>query len=407
MGGSRVVAAITWLDASSETQRQMRDVISLFEQKESRDELGLSQFRDGLSDGLFPGTSVLLTRARYMLFVPWAFIKASASANTLAQERKHEFTTINALKSAGERDGLIGRQAGNALKTLPSTMYWSALNYYGILAAKDMTREQAATATQLDKTRQRSGRPSNTGPWHPGIPSVPHTFPNQIDDGFALNEAEAEWLRDRLAQSSPHSLLNALLYKAPENDSEQLWTDSAVRSCTGEAKELVELAEVFSKMIHGAQLLYNLLLARKAETAYPERHEGRIEGFEEELHDWAESIVTEGVLDRWDFPALVEKVTEIRRRLVDPRTKQFIRTWAELVTSRDPSTVAVNADAVRLVSERERTMKKKQARLDNPRLLERWNGASGAGQLSFRWTQVRRVILDIHDGLQMTPAKNA
>ena len=52
-------------------------------------------------------------------------------------------------------------------------------------------------------------------------------------------------------------------------------------------------------------------------------------------------------------------------------------------------------------------MKKKQARLDNPRLLERWNGASGAGQLSFRWTQVRRVILDIHDGLQMTPAKNA
>ncbi|MCI4012978.1 DUF6361 family protein [Brevibacterium sp. ZH18] len=402
-----MVAAITWLDASSETQRQMRDVIRLFEQKESRDELGLSQFRDGLSDGLFPGTSVLLTRARYMLFIPWAFIKANASANPLAQERKHEFATINALKAAGERDGLIGRQAGNALKTLPSTMYWSALNYYGILTMQDMTREQAAAAAQRGKTLKRSSRPSNTGPWHPGLPAVPGTFPNQIDDGFALSEPEAEWLRDRMAQSSPSSLLNELLYRPPESDSEQLWTDSAARSCTGEAKELVERAEVFSKMIHGAQLLYNLLLARKAENAFPERHEGRTEQFEEELHKWAVSVVADRVLDRWDFSALVESVTEIRRRPVDPRAKIFIHAWGELVTSKDPSTIAANADAVRLVSERERTMKRRQARLDNPRLLARWNGASGAGQLSFRWTQVRRVILDIHDGLQKAPVDNA
>ena len=45
----------------------------MFSQRESRDELGLGQIRDALSDTLFPGTSFLLTRARYLLFVPWLF----------------------------------------------------------------------------------------------------------------------------------------------------------------------------------------------------------------------------------------------------------------------------------------------------------------------------------------------
>ena len=43
----------------------------MFSQAESRDELGLGQISNALSDTLFPGTSVLLTRARYLLFIPW------------------------------------------------------------------------------------------------------------------------------------------------------------------------------------------------------------------------------------------------------------------------------------------------------------------------------------------------
>ena len=43
----------------------------MFSQPVNCDELGLGQIRDALSDTLFPGTSVLLTRARYLLFVSW------------------------------------------------------------------------------------------------------------------------------------------------------------------------------------------------------------------------------------------------------------------------------------------------------------------------------------------------
>ncbi|WP_408647239.1 DUF6361 family protein [Tessaracoccus coleopterorum] len=40
------------------------------------DELGIGQIRDVFSNVLFPGTSVTQTRARYLLLVPWAFLKA-------------------------------------------------------------------------------------------------------------------------------------------------------------------------------------------------------------------------------------------------------------------------------------------------------------------------------------------
>ena len=66
-------AVLAWLDYSQADQRRAREIISMFSQQESRDELGLGRIRDALSDALFPGTSVLLTRARYFLFVPWLF----------------------------------------------------------------------------------------------------------------------------------------------------------------------------------------------------------------------------------------------------------------------------------------------------------------------------------------------
>ena len=41
---------IAWLDASSEEQRRMRDIIQMFTDREARDELGIGTIRDALSD---------------------------------------------------------------------------------------------------------------------------------------------------------------------------------------------------------------------------------------------------------------------------------------------------------------------------------------------------------------------
>ena len=54
-------AMLAWLDYSEADQRRAREIVAMFSQRESRDELGLGRIREALSETLFPGTSVLLT----------------------------------------------------------------------------------------------------------------------------------------------------------------------------------------------------------------------------------------------------------------------------------------------------------------------------------------------------------
>lgn len=56
------------------------------------------------------------------------------------------------------------------------------------------------------------------------------------------------------------------------------------------------------------------------------------------------------------------------------------------------------------IRRREREHKRSQARLVNKRLLQSWLGSSGSGQLVYRWTQLRPVLHDIHDGLERPDA---
>jgi hypothetical protein len=62
-----MVSGLAWLDSSRADQQRMRELLKMFSEQESRDELGIGQVRDAFSELLFPGTSVLHTRARYLL----------------------------------------------------------------------------------------------------------------------------------------------------------------------------------------------------------------------------------------------------------------------------------------------------------------------------------------------------
>ena len=64
---------ISWLDFSDSERRKMVEVISLFKQRDTRDEMGLAQIRDIFAEMFFPGTTTIQTRARYFIFVPWMY----------------------------------------------------------------------------------------------------------------------------------------------------------------------------------------------------------------------------------------------------------------------------------------------------------------------------------------------
>ena len=74
--------------------------------------------------------------------------------------------------------------------------------------------------------------------------------------------------------------------------------------------------------------------------------------------------------------------------------------WLERALSlSDPSLIRNDAELRDLIHNRERSLKRGQARLDNPRALELWSGAAGTGRLDFRWGVSRGILSDIVEGL--------
>src|SRR4029453_18745501 len=133
-------STLAWLDFSEEEQRRARELLAFYSEHDTRDELGIGTVRDALSDAMFPGTSVIQTRARYFLFVPWLFQEAARRGRSGPQlvewVRQQERRLIEALRRGGEggpRSGLIGRVAGTRVKILPSTIYWTGLQRFQIL----------------------------------------------------------------------------------------------------------------------------------------------------------------------------------------------------------------------------------------------------------------------------------
>jgi hypothetical protein len=263
--GGIMPSMIAWLDASREDQRRMREIVNLFTQSESRDELGIGQVRDAFSDSLFPGTSTLHTRARYLLFVPWCFVAAAAKGGTAARgERRvedNERALIAGLTDLGATDGLIGRVAGVAVKTLPSTLYWGALRQYAILQVAEPLDVLGLPVSPDPGQEELAERV--LGAWSPTLPPVPAGFPRHPETGFELSRAEAGWLQERMLGGTDGSLLYHLVSDGnrPQANSDAPWDDPICYTPAPEAKKILEHARLFSLAVHGASYLYNLMIA--------------------------------------------------------------------------------------------------------------------------------------------------
>ncbi|PLY13886.1 MAG: hypothetical protein C0631_12735 [Sedimenticola sp.] len=68
-----MASTFAWLDHSESDRRKALDVVDLFGEQGTRDELGIGTVRDALADSLFPGISTIQTRAKYLLIIPWIY----------------------------------------------------------------------------------------------------------------------------------------------------------------------------------------------------------------------------------------------------------------------------------------------------------------------------------------------
>ena len=142
----------------------MREVIELFREKDTVDELGIGSVRDAFSDLLFPGMNVLMTRARYFLFIPWIYLglegRRVPSNEVAARARRAEIDLISALLAGGESQGVIGIDAREGLRQLPSALYWTGLRALGIRrfpGTRDQYHRSLDGHYALCRSRPRSG----------------------------------------------------------------------------------------------------------------------------------------------------------------------------------------------------------------------------------------------------------
>ena len=405
-----MASVIGWLDHSEEQQRKMREVIDLFSETDSRDELGIGAVRDAFSDLLFPGLSTIQTRARYFFFVPWVYLdleRRRVPAGQIAQKaRQRQIELIYALEAGGESGGVIGIDARERLKRLPESVYWNGLGVFDLRRYQgglgDYRRSIGRFYRQVDAFAGYEAeqidieRPTN---WHPALPPRPDGLFEETT--LALTGEEAHFLRERIVTADPGSLLaHYLLAGQPVEGTIALpWDGVDFDGLPDELARRVRYGRWFSELFWGAALLYNLLLAEEATRR--ELQSGgaeRVDHYRDRLDDWVGLVAAR----RSEFEAVQRDdfwrvVSHTGARVTD-KTRRFLDQWFDLALAPGGS-VATNRSAHQLIGDREQGLKRGLARLGNPRQLEIWGGVSGAGQLNYRWGTGQVIVNDIIDGL--------
>lgn len=399
---------LAWLDHDAEASERTLRILAFFQQKESREELGLGSVRDGLADHLFPGTSTIQTRLRYMFFIPWVYKSledARVPADRFGTEAdRMERGLIEPLLQSGDHDGIVGRNVGTAVKRLPSSVYWAGLGSWGIRKKPhsqgtyhrtiDATYRHRDGLIRLERSaREREddtekGQLADTYNWHPRLPPQPPGFPDEAS--FALTRDEAEFIMECLQSRHRDSLLAFLAQECKPTVGNMPWEHPDYEKLSDDHRKLLTQARLFSELMHGAALLYNIQLAELREhRGLLDRHQGSFHGWVDET-DWEE-------MRSWELDLLWQQARHPTYRIT-PQTKSFVERWRSLACA-SPHTLLHSEEARELVRRREQHLKGPHSRFRNRRALEQWGGQSGVGRLTYRWTNVKMLLKDLRQGM--------
>jgi Family of unknown function (DUF6361) len=397
-------STLAWLDHSDHHRRKAMEIIQLLQESGTVDELGLGRVRDAFAEILFPGITVLQTRARYFLFVPWVYQalehRRIGSADVRERARRDELALIPVLTRSADPRGTMGRVAGQSLKLLPSFAYWQGLGCWGIRRYRGSQEPyhrslDAFYAAKAQAIRTDDGEPLQEGPgpnWDPGLPPPPANWSKEAE--FALQEREAEYLQERILLHAPGTMLAFLVQHGTSSEQTEFpWEHPQVPALPTAVAERLAHARAFSELVRGAPLLYNLMLAEKA------RRDELARDYRTRLGEWLALLAQRRPeLERLSWARFWHLVHESGARVSVP-IRVFIDQWIAL-TLRARGVADIDTPTARtLIHDRERLLKRGLARLDNARALELWEGEAGTRPINYRWLVVQDIVADILAGL--------
>lgn len=400
--------ALAWLDHDTTERDRMNRILALFQERDTRDELGIGTIRDLLADTLFPGTSTIQTRLRYMLFVPWVYKlleeEGCSSAKVSRVARDLEVDLVTALTAGDDTGGIFGRRAGGKLERLPSAVYWSGLSTWGILkfdgsqdryhASFDQMHEHRRRRKPAKESAERRGEGADTfrnlhvETWHAKLPQAPEGFPDTATIG--LTREEAQFIQDQIVHSAPDSLLARLAWLDRPADAAFPWEHPQTARFTEAHRELLEHARLLSQAAYGAAILYNLLLAEQKKAA------NLVEQYRSVAEEWLTEL-DYGTVAAWSLD-WTRPLEAMHSRPVPTPTREFVLRWLRTVCNKRRQ-VFDDPDARSFIRAREMRLKGPRSRFTNARSLDQWGGDAMMNRLNFRWPTVTRFMQDLHSGL--------
>lgn len=401
-------STLSWLDFAEADRQRAMQVIDLFREKSTVDELGFAPIRDAFADYFFPGTSTIQTRARYFLFVPWIMLRYERRKLSVQERasklRMRETRLINSLLEGSEDPtGIIGREAQASLRRMPSSVYWRGLHLWGIrLFAgsidqyfRRLSRDRdGATAPVMTDDGEPVGASSRN--WHPSLPPEPDKLYESAT--LALSNAEAQFLRDRICTNQPGSMLAHVITRvADELNADFAWDSSLQGVLPSNLRVELEHARLFAVCAWGGPLIYSRLIA----TMKPGSDE-LLEKLDVALGGWRSQLAVDASkLDGWNRNEFWTLVHRLNPRL-SPRTEDFAEQWIAVARRAGAGESVWSDEGVRaLIVKREGQLKGGRARLqpDNLRARDRWQGDAGGGPMDYRWGPSQIIINDIVRGI--------
>lgn len=398
---------IGWIDFGNKDRNKILSVLSLLSGPEAVDELGIGVVRDGFSNILFPGTSTVQTRAKYLLLVPYILLelekqKGMEYREFLATMERKETDLIQILKEENA-DGVIGSRAGEKLKRRPSEIYWNALYTYGIFNCRSrlslnayakavcaLNREKA-NLYSVGRSEREEGNDDNKLPggrcieefWR--VPPPNTDWRNKLK--IELTQEEAGFLRDRILKSE-HSRDSLLAYILRNElievvNYDQISPIGSIASLPNQIKNDFEMAQRFSKFVFGANIRYNIILS-----------DDRNETAKEEWKTWYESAMSSRSVETYDLnePFVRLGINGRNRGRLFP----FMQKWQQCVLSGNVKQMD------ELLIAREIELKGSgRAKLGNCSIFHWQEGVwLGGGLLQYRFHNAKRILADIFAGLQ-------
>lgn len=408
-------SAFAWLDYSDGERRRMFEVIDLFREKGTVDDLGIGSIRDTFADRFLPAISTIQSRGRYFLFIPWLYQMLERdripSARADRQTRWLQARLVESLKAGGEHTaGVLGIAAGANLQRPPSIAYWAGLRRIGILSFPGSADRYHSSLDAFYRDNRRAVRSEGEElieraqhNWNPNVPPAPEDLLTATT--MKLRFEDADFLAEQIRHHAGDSLLARCL--SPNirrvKTASAIWQLGGLETLDDELQRDIEYARLFALLMEGAALTYNLMLAEAGESVGLRAGDSLSAQFRATIAQWSDELIgNEAAVRAWDRPQMWARLQTLNARL-PAGAQRFSEQWIVAATSA-PHAVIDKATIRQVIATRERRMKGSLARLHNERALERWGGQSGLGRLSYRWLPVgRQTVVDILDGLGRPP----